>query len=160
MDHLQLPPVTMVTTKAGAAAGTTTTTTIANAVQFCILGKAYLKAAATNAATPTTDFTTGAAFLPVTPGNGCAFVLGLDASGAIRVSQGPIGALDASGAFLNAPQFPLVHDTVAPYAYLVTRVGATGSAWTFGTSNLAGPPTGVTHAFTDVMTLPGRPQVA
>lgn len=160
MDALQQVPMTMCTTKAGLAVGTTTTLTTANLSLYCINGKAYTKAAASNAATPTTDGTTAAAFVAVAVSFGCAFVIGYNAAGTLTVCQGVQLPLDASGNFINAPQFPAVPDTVCPVGYLITKVGSTGSAWTFGTSNLAGPPTGVTHTLVDVMTLPGRPQVA
>jgi len=160
MDALQQVPMTMATSKAGAAAGTTTTLTTANTTLFCIKGKAYSKAAAANAATPTSDFTTGAAFVGIPINYGCAFVLSYDSGGTLRVSQGPLQALDPSGNFINAPQFPIVPDTVCPFAYLITKVGATGATWTFGASNLAGPPTGVSHTFVDVFTLPDRPQIS
>ena len=165
MDALQQVPVTMATVIAGLAAGTTTTITIANDTQYAIKGKGYKKTAASNAATPTTDATTGSAFTAVAAGYGCVFVVGLDSSGAIKVSQGQQLVMDGSTAgsaakFILAPQFPAVPDTVCPIGYLVTKVGTSGSAWTFGTSNLAGPPSNVLHTFVDVFTLPDRPQVA
>ena len=165
MDALQMPPLTMATSKAGLAAGTTTTITIGNTTLFAIKGKAYSKGSASNAATPTTDITTGAAFVAVPANYGCVFVVGLDSSGAIKVAQGPLQVLDgaadgANAKFLLAPQFPIVPDTICPIGYVVTKVGNSGSAWTFGSSNLAGPPSNVLHTFVDVMTLPGRPQVA
>jgi hypothetical protein len=148
-----------VTTKAGFAAGTTTTTTTANTTLFSLLGKAFSAAAASNVATPTTDFLTGLAFRAVAPNFGSIFAFCRDSGGAIRVIQGDIKALDASGGFIDAPQFPPLPDTVAAYAYLVVKAGATASSWTMGASNMAGA-TGVTYSFTDVMTLPVRPQVA
>jgi len=166
MDALSQTPLTMATTKAGLTAGTTTTITTANTTQYCIKGLAYSKAGATNAATPTTDATTGAAFVAVPASNGCAFVVGLDSSGAFKVSQGPLYTLsgEASGAntttLLGAMQLPIVPDTVCPIGYIVVEVGASGSSWTFGSSNLAGPPSNVNIAFTDVMTLPDRPIAA
>ena len=166
MDALQFVPVTMALQKAALAAGTTTTITIGTTTPFAIRGKAYSKGSASNAATPTTDATTGAAFVAVSPGFGCVFVIGLDSSGAIKVSQGPLQALagvtttGATDLFVLAPQFPIVPDTVCPIGYLVTKVGSAGSAWTFGSSNLAGPPSNVLHTFVDCITLPDRPQVA
>jgi hypothetical protein len=150
------------TTKAGLSAGTTTTFSTANTVQFSVGGKSYTKTAVTNGATPTSDGTTGALFAlrPVLPNQGSVFTFGFDKSGNVVVSQGDIKALDASGAFIDAPQFPSFPDTAAPFAYLVVKAGSTASAWTFGTSNLAGPPTGVTFTFVDVLTLPARPQIA
>jgi len=156
--------------KAGLAAGTTTTITIANNTTYAIGGKAYTKNAASNAATPTTDATTGLAFVAVpvgsatTGGYGCVYVVGLDASGNIKVSQGALFATDtaavASSKFITAPQFPAIPDTVTPIGYIITKTDSTASAWTFGSSNLAGPPTGVLHTFVDCLTLPARPQVS
>lgn len=160
MDALQFPPLTLAVGKAGLAAGTTTTLTIGTTTVYSINGKAYSKSSVSNTATPTTDATTGAAFVGVPANYGCAYVIGVDSSGAVKVSQGPLQALDASGNFVNAPQFPLVPDTVCPLGYLITKCGSTASTWTFGSSNLAGPPTGVTFAFQDCLTLPGRPQVS
>lgn len=165
MDALQQTPLTLALAKAALAAGTTTTLTVGTTTPFAIKGKAYSFAAASNQATPTTDATTGAAFVAVPAGYGCAFVIGLDASGAIKVSQGPLQIMDgvaagASAKFITAPQFPIVPDTVCPVGYLITKVGTSGSAWTFGTSNLAGPPANVLHTFVDCVTLPDRPQVA
>ena len=165
MDQLSQVPLTLATTIAGLAAGTTTTITIANDVQYAIRGKGYKKTAASNAATPTSDATTGSAFSAVAAGYGTVFVVGLDSSGAIKVSQGATQILDGSTAgstakFLIAPQFPAVPDTVAPIGYIITKVGTSGSAWTFGSSNLAGPPSNVLHTFVDVFTLPDRPQVS
>jgi hypothetical protein len=160
MDHLQVLPLNICTVKATAAAGTTTTLTTTGATLYCIRGKAFSRAALTNAATPTTDFNTGVAFTAIPVGSGGVFVLAYDAGGTLRVMQGQTLALDANGNFVIAPQFPVVPETVTPFAYLVTRVGSTGAAWTFGASNLAGPPTGVTHTFVDVMTLPDRPQIS
>lgn len=158
------------TGKAGLAAGTTTTITIGNNTNFAIGGKAYLKAAASNAATPTTDGLTGLAFAPVPVGSataggyGCVFVVCLDNGGNIKVVQGEITRTDtaavASSKFIDAPEFPPIPDTLCPIGYVITRTDSTASAWTFGSSNLAGPPTGVVHTFVDVMVLPSRPQVS
>lgn len=166
----QAANMTFATGKAGLAAGTTTTITIANATNFAIGGKAYLKAISTNAATPTTDALTGAAFAAVPVGSataggyGCVFVVGLDSSGAIKVVQGEITRTDtaavASSKFVDAPEFPPVPDTVCPIGYVITRTDSTATAWTFGSSNLAGPPTGVVHTFVDCMVLPSRPQTS
>jgi hypothetical protein len=165
MDALTQTPLTLALAKAGLAAGTTTTLTIGTTTPFGLKGKAYSKASVSNTATPTTDATTGAAFLPVPAGYGCVFVIGCDKDGNVKVSQGAIQVLDgvaagASASFIVAPQFPAVPDTVCPFGYLVTKVGTSGAAWTFGTSNLAGPPSNVLHTFVDCITLPERPQVA
>lgn len=164
MDNLQNAPVTMCVSKATLAAGTTTTFSTTGATLYAINGKAYSTAAAANAATPTTDANTGLAFQGIPPNFGSVFVFAYNGNGvaatAVRVVQGPVQALDASGNFITAPNLPIVPDGLCAFGYLVVKAGATASTWTFGSSNLAGPPTGVTLAFQDLMTLPGRPQVA
>ena len=148
--------------KATAAAGTTTTYSTTATTYYSIDGKAYSKAAVSNGATPTTDINTGFAFLALAASKGCKFVFGYDASGTLRVAQGPIVDLDgaadgANATFVTKAPFPPLPDDFAPFAYLETKVGASGSSWTFGSSNLAGPPSNVLHTFTDVTTLPTRP---
>ena len=171
MDNLQSIPGTFCTSNAAATAGTTTTFTTTGTLHYCIKGKAFQTSAATNAATPTTDSNTGAAFVPVPVGKGSVFVLCYDGSSttaatAIKVVQGSIESLDGSSAdgavakFILAPQFPVIPDTLCPFAYVIVKVGTGGAAWTFGALNLAGPPSNVGIAFTSVMTLPGFPQVA
>lgn len=160
MDAFAFPPLTLCTTKAGMSAGTTTTLTTANTQLYCINGKAFTKAGTSNEATPTLDSATGVAFVGITANNGAVFTICRDASGNLKAVQGGIVALDASGNFVLAPQFGALPDNLCPIGYLVVKAGATASTWTFGASNLAGPPTGVTFSFTDVMTLPGRPQVS
>lgn len=160
MDALASIPVTQTTTKAGLSAGTTTTYSTANTVQYSIKGKAYSKTAVTNGATPTTDAATGVAFPSFTANNGTIVVLGFDSSGAIKAAQGTTQALDVSGAFIVAPQFPAIPDTMCPFGYIVLKGGATlASAFTFGSSNLSSV-TGMTYTFVDVMTLTDRPQVS
>jgi hypothetical protein len=164
MDMLQFVPATICTVKATLAAGTTTTYSTTGATLYCIRGKAYSVAAATNAATPTTDATTGLAFPAIAIGFAAAFVWGYDASGNVKVSQGSQVALNADGSFAQAPAFPMVPDTVCPFAYELVRLNpatATTPAvatWTMGASNQSGV-TGVTYTRQDVMTMPDRPQI-
>jgi len=183
MDYMQRAPFTGTTTKAGLAAGTTTTLTWANAVIGAIKGKAYAKAAASNQATPTTDANTGAAFLPVPAGvasvangqggytdgygYGCVFIVGFNAAGNLKVAQGSIERTDSvavAGSKFGvngAPKFPALPDDFYPVGYIITRTDSSASAWTMGSSNLAGPPTGVVHTFVDTVgTLTDRPQVS
>lgn len=160
MDYLMQIPVTAAFNKAGLAAGTTTTLTSANQIDYAIGGKMYRKAAASNEATPTTDAVSGSTFTAVAVSKGCVFSICRDASGTLKVVQGSIEDLDASNSFIKAPSFGPKSDTLCPYGYIVVKVGSTGSAWTFGASNLAGPPTGVVFAFVDCATLPSRPQVS
>lgn len=160
MNHFALAPLSLCLSKAGLSAGTTTTITTTATVVYAIGGIAYSKGAITNGATPTTDAVTGAAFLPVSANQGCTFLFGLDASGNVKVSQGGLQALDATGNFIVSPAVPTLPDGVTAFGYLVFKGGATLSGtWTFGSSNLSGV-TGVTFSFKDLITLPGRPQVA
>ncbi len=160
-DYLASVPVTMTTNKAGLVAGTTTTYSItANPLLYVIKGKFYSKATVTNGATPTTDANTGTAFTGITANQGCAFVFGYDSSGAVKVAQGPVQALDVSGNFIVAPQFPAIPDTACPFGYLLFKGGSTLSGtWTFGSSNLSSV-TGATYVFQDLATLPDRPQAS
>jgi hypothetical protein len=151
--------------KAGLAAGTTTTLTIGTTVAFSIGGRAYSKTNASNIATPTTDALTGAAFVPVQPNQGSVFVVALDSGGNLKIAQGSVVALDGAAGgstalFSNTPpQFPTLPDTLTAIGYIVTKVGASGSTWTFGSSNLAGPPSNVLHTYVDCFVLPDRPQI-
>jgi hypothetical protein len=160
MDFLQATPLTMCVTKPVLAAGTTSTVSTTNAITGCIRGKSVTKTALSNTATPTTDATTGAAFPSISANQGTIVLLGIDASGNLKASQGTIQALDVAGAFIQAPQFPMVPDTVLPFSYIVLKGGSTLSGtWTFGTNNLSSV-TGMTYSFVDIMTLPDRPQVS
>lgn len=160
MDTLQQVPLTMALFTCSLAAGTTTTISTTGSTHYCIKGKGYIKTAITNGATPTTDATTGAAFPALSANQGTVVVIGLDASGNIKASQGSIQALDSAGNFITSPQFPAIPDTMCPIGYIVLKGGATLSGtWTFGTSNLSGV-TGMTYTFVSLITMPDRPQVA
>ncbi len=160
MDKLSQAPLSVCFSKAGLTAGTTTTYTTANAVVYSNRGKMYSANAATNAATPTTDADTGAAFVPLSANQGALFLFGYDTGGNIKVTQSGVQALDVSGNFIVAPQLPAVVEGVTPFGYLVAKAGATLSGtWTFGTNNLSGV-TGMTYSFQDLATLPDRPQVS
>ena len=180
MDQQASIPVTMNFTKATLAAGSTTTISTTGTTTFAIRGKFYTKTAITNGATPTTDYATGAAFLPIpipatapnlAPGYGSIYSVGFDSGGNIRVIQGTVVPLDASGNFINAPQFGSLgsqgsgnaastNNDFCMIGYIVVKLGATAVAtWTFGTNNLSSV-TGVTYAFVDVATEPDRPQVS
>lgn len=169
MEKLNFRGMNFCTSKAALAAGTTTTFSTTGATLYCIGGKAKSTAAGSNAATPTIDAVTGNAFLPLAASKGCTFVFCYDgsatAAAAINVIQGDIVDLDSAADGANAnfditPPFPsYIPDTLTPFAYMITRVGASGSTWTFGSSNLAGPPSNVKHDFVDVMVLPDTPQL-
>lgn len=165
MDALSQIPLTMCTMKSAIAAGTTTTLSTTGTTLYCIKGKAYSTAAKTNSASPTTDATTASAFVAQAIGEGCVYVIGLDSSGAFKVSQGSRVTLDSAGNFRDLPQFPPIPDTVCPIGYyLVQLAPATATTpavatWTFGTNNNSSV-TGVTYTFVSVMTLPDRPQAS
>lgn len=147
-------------TKAGMAAGTTTTLTTANAQQFSIKGKSYLKAATSNEATPTTDAVTGSAFTAITAGKAGVFTICRDAAGALKVIQGQIVDL-VNGAIGHAPWFGPESIDLAPIGYIIVKAATGAAAWTFGSSNLNGPPSNVTITYVDCAGgLPPRPQIS
>jgi hypothetical protein len=164
MDQLSLPPVTFNHANAGLVAGTTSTYTTTLATSCSIGGKfATALAAQTNTASPTTDATTGVAFLPVRANETCCLLWGVNNAGQIRLAQGPIiptepGAGTAVGAFLLAPQFPMTPDDFCPIGYQIVRVSPTGASFTPGTTAWAA--SGITcSVIRNISTLPGRPQI-
>jgi len=160
MDNLQMIPLTLCLMKSALAAGTTTTYTTTGVTHYLIKGKAYSVAAATNAATPTTDVVDGLAFATVSANQGSVYIFGYNATGAIKVAQGAVEALDASGAFILAPQLPVLPDDFCPIGYLVVQAGSTAvGTWTFGTNNNSGV-TGLTYTFGSLGTLPDRPFIS
>lgn len=161
MDSLAQNPLTICLGKATLAAGTTSTLSSTGTLAFAIKGKAYSHAALSNTATPTTDATTGVAFVPITTNYGAVIVIGFNAAGTLIASQGPLQALDATGAFILAPQFPTIPDTMCPIGYEVIKAGSTAAAagWVFGTNNQASV-TGITYTLVDLVTMPDRPQVS
>lgn len=127
-------------------------------INYVIDGKIATKTAVTDGATPTTDYNTGAAFLPMTANQGCIVVWGLIAGGTVKCVQGGIQAMDAAGKFIVAPPFPTVPGDMVPFAYQVLKAGATAGTITFSSSNWNA--TGFTNAIVNVAVLPSRPQVA
>lgn len=192
MDTVAKAPLTMCFAKAGLAAGTTTTISTTATVPYCIESVfATSKTAITNGATPTTDWSTGNPFVPIPipltttglPGSvpaacagyACAYAVGFDHSGNVKVIQGPIVGLDANGNFISAapslnpslgPNGPnpgtiaggvTADNDFCPIGIIAVKLGSTAVAtWTFGTNNLSGV-TGVTYSFLDVASLTGRP---
>lgn len=160
MELQALSPFTGAFSKAGLAAGTTTTTTTGSTSVYAIKGKAYSAAGAANAATPTTDANTGAAFTAIGLNKAGVFLICLNTSGALRIAQGGIVNYTDGGEFAEAPAFPPVPADCCPIGYELVKVISTGSAWTMGVSNQAAQ-TGITKVFVDVAGgLPERPQVA
>lgn len=161
MDNLAFAPATFNFSVPVIAAGTTSTLSSTNAVNYAIKGKAYTKAALSNVATPTLDVNTGLAFTAIPAGYGSVFLIGLTAAGALVVAQGGLQALDVSGNFIVAPQFPQLPDSAVAIAYEVIKAGATASSapgFVFGVSNQSAV-TGITYSFQDIVTPLSRPVV-
>lgn len=149
---------------AALVAGTTSTYTT-TVVTNCVIGGKFCTqlSAQTNTASPTTDINTGAAFVAVQPEQGCVFVWGLNAAGAVKVAQGtrvPLinGVTTTPGSFVAPPQFPALPDDFAPFGYTVIKTGPSAAAWTFGSGAWAA--SGVSATFVNVCELPDRPQVS
>lgn len=142
--------------KAALAAGTTTTHTVGQ-FDYAIDGVIYRKAAAANAATPTTDALTGAAFKPLSADQACAFVFGINAAGAVAVAQSKIVKNSELGAGGTAAiELPALPDSHVAFGYLLARADTTlVGTWTFGTNNLSGV-TGMTYTFRDVIAPPSQ----
>ena len=159
MDFQFAQPYNICPAKVTLAAGTTTTLSNTGTIPFSIRGKAYSRAAMTNVATPTLDFGTGKAFIPVPALNACIFIVGLDVSGNLQACQGQLVALGPTGLFLQAPQIGAAPICFCPIGYLIIQAGSTASSapgWTFGSSNMSGV-TGITYLFGDLMGWPDRP---
>ena len=153
-------PLTMALMHCALAAGTTTTLSSTGTIHYMIRGKTATRAALANTATPTTDAVTGLAFPTISANQGTVVAIGLDASGNVKAAQGEIQALDVSGNFINAPQFPSLPETICPIGYIVLKGGSTlVGTFRFGSSNLSGV-TGMTYTFVSCAMLPDRPQVA
>jgi len=157
--------ITMNFVSCAMVAGTTSTYTTTVTTNAAIKGKfTTALTAQTNTATPTTDAVTSAAFVPLTANQATVLVFGLNAAGAIQMMQGSIvptetGVTTTAGAFINAPQFPVIPDTVVPLAYCLVRTSPTGSSFTAGTTSWTA--SGITTStFQNVATLPERPQIA
>lgn len=153
------------------AAGSTTTLSSTGTFYYAIKGKAYSHAAWSAQATPTTDYATGKAFLPVPANYGSSYVVGIDSGGTMRVIQSTVVPLDSAGAFITAPQFgatgPAGSGSTAndfcPVGYVVIKADvlyvATTTGWLFGTHDLSSV-TGITYGFGDLVSWPGRPLIA
>ena len=144
---------------AGTGSSYSTTTTTAGIIN----GKFITTLAAqSNTASPTTDATTGAAFVALAPTQCCALVWGTNLAGVIKLCQGPIiatltGVTTTVGGLLVEPQFPPLPDDFCPMAYTIVRTAPSASAWTPGTSNWTA--SGVSAStFQNVGAMPSRPQ--
>ena len=127
MDTVAIGSLTMCLTKATLAAGTTTTVSTTGTTTYIIESIFYTKTALSNQATPTTDWSTGNAFIPIpipltttglpggvpsAAGYACAYAIGFDNTGAVRAIQGPIVGLDSNGNFIQAA--PSLNPSLGP----------------------------------------------
>lgn len=132
-------------------------------IDYVIDGIIRSKTAVTDGATPTSDIVSAATFAstPLLPNKGCVVVWGLNSSGTVQCAMGRHTALDVSGNFIVAPEFPPIPaSNFVPFAYQVLKAGSTAAAAgvVFGTSNWNA--TGFTNVIKNVMFLPSRPQVS
>lgn len=150
-------------TAAGAETVYDTTVTI----NYVLNGKIDTRTGVTDGVTPTTDYVSGATFPVLVGGNsvagangqGCIMLWGLIAGDNVRCIMGPREALDSSGNFVVAPQFPNFPDAFVPFAYQVLKAGATAAVnVAFGTTNWNA--TGYTNVIVNIATMPDRPQVS
>jgi hypothetical protein len=153
---------TMNFTNAGFVAGTTSTYTTTVTTAGIINGKFLTTLAAQTAtASPTTDATTGVAFLALQPNQCCMLVYGTNLAGAIKLCQGPIiatltGVTTTVGALQVEPQFPTLPDDFCPMAYTIVRTAPSAAAWVPGTGSWTA--SGVSAStFQNISVLPNRP---
>lgn len=129
------------------------TTYSSSACGYAIDGIAYLDAANSTAATPTTDAVTGAA-ITLTANHGRVVLWCVDTSGNTKCIAGPICDM-SGGVFDENPTFPDVPSGYCPVAYTVHKGASTVSGtWTFGSSNWNA--TGMTHTTVNLAGMPPR----
>lgn len=161
-----------------ALAGGTTTTLNASATSICINGKAYAGGVVSNDQPVSTDINTGVGPVAIPPGYGSVFVCGYTSTGDDNLfwAQGEIVPIQPSaassyvpGAFIDAPEFPLLPDTFCPIGYITCKVASTytaGSKYTMFTSATTvtgaqnSAATAFENLFASVMVLPSRPQIS
>lgn len=118
--------------------GANTNVSTTNATTYTIGGVQYNVAALAAAAAPTTDVRTGVAPVALLGAQACVFVIGLNASGALRFVQGPVVSFPSGAAagdvVMSLPAMPA---NFCPIAYQVIKNKNTAgtAAWTYGTSN-------------------------
>ena len=159
------PSFTINFVSAAAVAGTTSTFTSTVTTNGTIAGKFVTTLGAqTNAASPTVDWATGAAFVPLSPNQACTLVFGQNAAGTLKLVQGPVvntltGVTTTPGALLVVPQFPGLPADFLPLAYTVVKTAPSAAVWTPGTSSWTA--SGVTAStFQNISVLPARPQAS
>lgn len=163
-NNLNFKGATQNNGNAGVSAGTAASITTTAATNASVRGyMATPIAAGANQAVPIVDAGTTAAFKPVPPGHATTIVIGTTRAGQLALAQGSIektqpGSGNTAGAIDVAPQFPNMPDDFCPLAYAVVRTAPNSAAWVAGTS--AWGATGVSASFTNVATLPERPQAS
>ena len=146
---------TLSTANTSLIAGTTSTYTT-GAASVCIIDGKFgtALAAQTNTASPTVDATTGAAFVALADDDACVLVFGVNAAGAIKVSQGKSTTIEAGTTTLvTAPSFPSIPDDFCPIGYAIIK-NDSGSAFTTGTTAWSA----IDSTFVDIGMMPDRPQ--
>lgn len=118
MDTVAKAPVTMNPQSFAFAEGTGSTISTTGTNTYIIESFFYSRTALSSQATPTTDYATGNAFIPMPvplstsglpfgvpnpcAGYACAYTLGFNSVGTLLAIQGPIVGLDANGNFISA----------------------------------------------------------
>lgn len=164
MDQLTQRGATRNMVSAAFVLGTTSTYTTTVTTE-CVIDGVFgtTLAAQTNTASPTTDASTGAAFVALTDNKATVLVWGVTLAGAIALCQGSIedtevGVTTTAGAFLKAPQWPTLPDDFCPIAYNLVRTAPSASDFTPGTSSWTA--TGVTCSTAkNISVLPKRPRI-
>ena len=158
-------PNTMGLNRTGLILGTTSTYTTTVTVQGVINSKHVTGLTAqTNTATPITDAVTGVSFVAMIDDRATVLVFGQTLAGAIQMAQGSvvatvIGVTTTAGAFISAPQFPLIPDDFMVLGYCLVRTAPSAADFTAGTSSWTA--TGITTSqIIQCAALPNRPQTS
>lgn len=183
-DQLSVAPITMAMANFAFAEGTTSTLSTTGTNAYLINSVFYSRTALTNQATPTTDYATGNAFIPIpipgtttglppgvpagAAGYACAFLLGFDSGGTLRAIQGPIVSTNGSATpvFISgAPSLPAAlgpagpnsgDNDFCPCGYIVV-LGSSSSVATFTFGTTSWTTTGYTTSLGNIASLTGRP---
>ena len=107
---------------------------------FALGGKLLTGDTCSGGSLATTDIATSEAFLPLANGEACLFVFGWNAAGEWKVAQGPIVDYADLVNGAAALDFPVIPDTIVPFAYVPIR-NADATDFLFATSNWDTTPT-------------------